>query len=198
MERPLSSFKPLLLILLIGCGNTTIEINFDTLNSGTVRINYEILSEFLFLNNQNNPLRWPVDQAGWTNLMNRIQGLSLNAFSSRDRLEGLSVDVQLRFTNLQALESLALELGQKLTVIGVQNVYTWTMEYKAPDIPSAQLRSLAGLTLEDKQVRWAITVPRSVRDAGRAQITAGGRGFTFSSSLSEILGGRVPEWRVSW
>ncbi len=198
MVKRLSVSSLLMALTLVGCGNANVEIFFDTLTSGNIRFSYEILPEFLFLNNRNNPLRWPVDQAGWTALVSRIQGLSLTSFTSRDALEGLSVTVQLRFTNLQALESLALELGQKLTVIGVQNVYTWTLEYQIPAIPTAQLRTLAGLSLEGKQVSWTITAPRTVREAGRAQITAAGRGFSLTDNLVDILSARTPALRVVW
>lgn len=187
-----------LVVLLAGCGDVAVEVAFDTLTTGSVRLTYEVLPEFRFLAGRAGVPRWPLTQADWTTLANRIQGLSVTGFTARDGMEALAVTVQLRFSNLQAIESLALELGQRLTVIGIQNVYTWTWTYQPPAVPSGTLSTLARLGLEGKSVRWTVNLPRPARETGRAQPTSGGRGFTAADPLPDILLGRVPELRVVW
>jgi hypothetical protein len=199
LEKPSFICSALLVqALLLGCGNIRVDLTFDTLNTGTIRLEYEVLPEFRHIGQQNHPLNWPTTQEEWRTLVSRVQGLSLSNINIQDRMGGLTVLVQLQFANLQALESLAIFLGQKFTVIGIQNVYTLNLEYQTPTLATAQLRNLTRLALDGKSITWNVTAPRTVRDSGRAQLGGGGRNLSVTDSLVSVLDGTIRTWRAIW
>lgn len=183
---------------LVACGDLEVELGFETLQSGTVRLRYEVLPEFRYVEGRAHPLGWPVDRAEWNGLVSRVQGLSLTEVTLEERAGTLVVTALLRFANLQALEGLAIQLGQRLTVIGVQNVFTLTADYQLPVLQDQRLRAITRLSLQGKRIVWNVTLPRAPRDLGRAQAMANGRGFTVQDDLVAVWEGRVGSLRVVW
>lgn|GEM_PF-6446864 len=203
MGKQLSVFRAVILFsitILVSCGDMSVKIRFESLTSGQVEMSYLVLREFSQVGGRNHPLNWPVIRSEWTDMVGRVQGVTLETHSLEESPDGKLVKATLRFANLQSLEGISIQFGQRLTVIPNQNIYTMTFNYQVPDFSSFGNQSLAlsRIYLQGREISWEVQTPRTVRDNGRAQRTADNRGLTLKDSFIEALGGQTPVWRAQW
>jgi len=106
MKRsPLVAVLPLL-ILLSSCVDISMDITLNRDGSGTIALEYLVSQALESLGRLDGNERWntiPVGRADFERTMDRLPGMKLLSFSSRDQGRYLATNAKMEFANLRAL-----------------------------------------------------------------------------------------------
>jgi len=106
MKRPpLAAILPLLL-LLSSCIDISMDITLNKDGSGTIALEYMVSQSLESLGRLDGNERWntiPVGRADFERTMDRLPGMKLLSFSSREPGRYLATNAKMEFTNLRAL-----------------------------------------------------------------------------------------------
>jgi len=95
-----------LFIVLSSCLGVSADIAFNQNGSGTVAVEYRISRAFDALGKLDGNDRWntiPVGRADFVRTMDRLPGMKLKSFSSKEDKKDLFINVKMEFENLNAL-----------------------------------------------------------------------------------------------
>jgi hypothetical protein len=96
----------LLILSLCSCLGVSADIVLNPDNSGTVTLEYRISRYLESLGKQDGNERWlpvPAGKADFERTLERLPGMQMLSFSSKDNGKDLVITVKLRFANIEAL-----------------------------------------------------------------------------------------------
>jgi hypothetical protein len=194
------------LFLLSSCLGVSADITLNQNGSGTVTLEYQISQSLDSLGRLDGNERWntiPVGRADFERTLDRLSGMRLVSFSSRDAGRNLVIRAQMEFENINALLSFMDAVGRRSSFSGDEN--SGSLVFSISDGSEATNHALYMLIREISEsysVRMSMSFPRDGRliitdNQGNhltaipgSEISASGRRVFFSFPLYEVLSSR--------
>jgi len=172
-----------LLFILSSCLGVSVDIAFDQKGSGDVTVEYQISKTLDALGRLDGNERWntiPVGKADFERTIDRLPGMKLTSFSSKEDKNDLIIKAKMEFDNLNSLMSFLDASGLRSSFSGDAHsgrVFFTLSEARAKS-NSALEELIAGIS-ETYSVKISMSFPNN----GNVKIT-NGRGV----SLADIPG----------
>jgi hypothetical protein len=185
------------------CIGAGADIDLRQNGSGTVKLEYRIAKDLDSLGKLDGNERWPtvpVGKADFERSVNRIQGLKLRSFASKEDGKDLVTTIQLDFDKPGALAAFLDSPGQQFTIDmnakGIRCVF--------PAIPpispmeNGEFEELLTQALGGYSFSLSFTLPGAARgrwvdgegnplSSGPAQLTLGGNTVSLSSPMADMV-----------
>ena len=195
-----------ILFLLGSCLGVSADITLNQNGSGTITLEYQISQSLDSLGRLDGNERWntiPVGRADFERTLDRISGIKLLSFSSRDSGKNLEVRARMEFENINALLSLMDAGGRRSSFSGDGNSGSLVLILSE----GATAANLALYRLiEDIFESYAIRISANLPKEGcliitdrlgnpqtsipRSEINTNGRTVFFSFPVYEVLSSR--------
>ena len=204
MKRKLS-FLLFVIFLFTSCLGVNADIVLNRNGSGTITLQYQISQSLDALGRLDGNERWntiPVGRADFQRTLDRLPGMRLLSFSSREDEKNINITVKMEFANIQTLLDFMDAGGRRSSFYGDARSGTISLTLNegrnASGAPSAfPIDDLLAEVFESYSIRIGMTFPDegslAVTDAqGRAlnpgrELQARGRRVFGSFSVFEIL-----------
>lgn len=215
MEKPSFTFSPWGLTFLLGiflfagtsCVQGTLNLNFQTLTTGTVDFTYVVdpMLQGAFRSEQTlgqNPANLPITLAEWQRAVSRVsEGLSLISFTSNLTPLGWDCRVQLRFTSARGLEGIFIALGLSFTYLINSGVWTLNYRWQLPPVQilTPRTRSIVRTLYEYHRINFRIQAPRPITSINQGVLSTDRRQWNLSQSVSGLLEATEPQdFQIQW
>ena len=206
MKKPqklkLSIFVFPFLFLLSSCLGASADITLNQNGSGTITVEYQISQSLDALGRLDGNQRWntiPVGRADFERTLDRLPGMRLTSFSSREAGRNIVISAQMEFDSINTLLSFMDASGQRSSFSGDMNSgnLVFTLSEGAASSNEA-LNALIKDIFEPYSFMVSLTLPRDGRlsvtnGQGEAaiipgsEINAAGRRLQLSFPLSEVF-----------
>ena len=188
-------------LLLTGCLSveTTIELGDD--GSGRLEIEYVIDTDLYDLgvfDNSDVALPIPVSRNEFRDIADRIPGLRLRSYRSREGDSTVTVTARLRFDSVEALNAWYGPSGS-ITVTERGGEFLW-LQMVSPGSGSGDEGAAAlAESLEGYSLTYRLRAPDRIVSVSEGEISADGRTAMMTVSLSAVAMMEDPRyWEVRW
>ena len=191
-------------VLLSGCIGVVTSIVIEEDGSGTIDFNYRLSKLIAYIGADDAPERLltiPVAREDFERALDEIPGAELSRFSQEDETEDVVIDVAIRFSDLETLESLFLRIdGPDLSFSREDSGETRMsltiydgLEAPADDTIAEMIRSF----FSDYAMEWRVEAPSDIVSS------SGGRSESNTAEIDfathEVLLSESPVvWELEW
>ena len=192
--------------LLISCFGVSADITFNANGSGTIALEYQISQSLDSLGRLDGNERWntiPVGRVDFERTLDRLPGMRLTSFSSREAGKNIVIRARIEFENIAALLSFMDAGGRRSSFSGDINSGSLIMTLSEGTVITNQPFSVLIRDISESYfVRMSMRFPREGRliltdsrgnlltEIPGSEINANGRRVSFSFPLYEVLNSR--------
>lgn len=191
-------------LLLTSCIDIDSHIVLDENGSGTVEFTYKVAEIAMNLGaaeKDRTLLPIPVGEADLRRTVLAVPGLALESYSRSTEGENAVVKAKLSFRDIEALDRFAGREGITFALKkeGDNVVFEQILSPGNPDGIDEKTRRFFEAFFMPYRLRFTLTAPKNVKNAGPVKSEIAGRDARVSLSFIEIAESREPLlWRVEW
>lgn len=183
--------------------NEQLQVNSD--GSGVLTLTYRVANMVANLAappGTTKPVPLPTSAADFKNAVTSVQGLTLEAYSTKETPQDLIVTARIAFTKLSALSQVLQDKAApqiSLTTTGGQTSFREVIFPGNPQGIDPNTLGLITSAFKGYNLTFTLDAPAPIQSVSIGTVTGGGRTATYETSVVNAIQSKTPiVWEVTW